>query len=274
VSLCGRRTNPKGRITGVPRSTGGGASTGPGSPVPRSPVSVLVDDTSPKASVVGIGGTGGASTGPDDGCTGLGFGSAPKPPSSGRDPSLIRPLVGSERPTGIVGSLGSPLVPVPLRTHPPVPLMRGQSAGPTYTDAAPPTLAQAAQWTFGLLYSHEHAEQDEILLAVTFNIHRPLQQELFAAKLDLAASLAKYVLLGDRLRALMTAYLDAADPRQEVRDAVATTVADLVGDVAAAWDSHWPAQQIVAAAVPQTDLAEGTRTTSASRSPADRRSRR
>ncbi len=169
---------------------------------------------------------------------------------------LIRPLRGAERPAGIVGDLGSPEVPVPLRAHPPVPLLLEQTAAPTHTSAQPPTLAEAAQWTFGLTYSHEQASQDEILLAVTFNVRAGRSTRL-AAELDLAAALARYATLGDRLRALMTAYIEPADARQDVRDAVAGTLATLVGDVAAAWADHWGEEASIAAAGKQTDVPDG-----------------
>src|SRR5581483_489543 len=106
--------------------------------------------------------------------------------------SLVRPLTGAFRP-----QLGSPVVPVPLRSHPPVPLVIGQDAGPTFTPSPQqphPTLAQASEWTFGLTYSHEHAEQDDVLLAVTFNVTRA-RLEMLADGTDLAAALGAYATL-------------------------------------------------------------------------------
>ncbi len=174
--------------------------------------------------------------------------------------SLVRPLAGAERPVGVVGELGSPVVPVPLRSHPPVPLVIGQAAQATYTGDRPPTLAEATQWTFGLTYSHEHAEQDEILLAVTFNVVQPEETSL-VAQTDLAATLGTYAALGDRLRDLMTWYVAPPSPAPanlpQVRDSVAGTVATLAGDIATAWSSHWPTVGTVAAVGPQTDVPIG-----------------
>ncbi|MFA4928133.1 MAG: LysM peptidoglycan-binding domain-containing protein [Patulibacter sp.] len=159
---------------------------------------------------------------------------------------LIDPLAGS--------ALGAPTVPVPLRTHPPVPLLLDQTA--TATVAGAPTLAQAAQWTFGVSYSHEHASQDDVLLAVSFNVRRAATLQR-TVTLDLAESLARYATLGDTLRSLMTVYLDPSDPRQGVRDAVATTVATIVGDVATAWDGHWPTHAPAVPVTAQQDVPEG-----------------
>jgi hypothetical protein len=174
---------------------------------------------------------------------------------------FIRPLSGGERPAAITANLGSPVVPVPLRAHPPVPVLVTQTATPTYHGTGQPTLAQAAQWTFGVTYSHEHKAQDQILLEVRFNVSRAPAPR--AAELDLAVALARYTALGDQLRQLMTVYLDSDDPREpddpreKTRDAVAGTVANLAHEVAAAWAAHWPARAAAEAAVPQDGLPPG-----------------
>jgi hypothetical protein len=174
--------------------------------------------------------------------------------------TLVRPLTGDRRPAGLTVDLGSPEVPVPLRAHPPVPLVLGQQATATYEGDAPPTLKQAAEWTFGLTYAHEHAEQDEVLLAVTFNAGSRLRLAATDGT-DLAAALGTYVALADRLRELMAWYVAPPVPAPTnlpaVRDAVAGTVAGLVDDVAAAWSAHWPAGVALGAAGPQTDVPAG-----------------
>lgn len=170
---------------------------------------------------------------------------------------FIRPLSGGERPAALTGDLGTPQVPVPLRAHPAVPVLVEQTAAPTYRGEGPPTLAQAAQWTFGVTYSHEHAEQDQVLLEVRFNVSPAPAPR--AAEFDVAAALARYTALSDQLRQLMTVYLDPDDPREKTRDEVAVTVAALVGGVAAAWDAHWPAQAAAEADRPLADPAADRR---------------
>jgi hypothetical protein len=168
---------------------------------------------------------------------------------------FIRPLSGIRRPAGITADLGSPQVPVPLRAHPPVPVLIEQTAAPTYHGTGQPALAQAAQWTFAVTYSHEHKAQDQVLLEVRFNVSRAPAPR--AAGPDLAVALARYAALGDQLRQLMTVYLDPDDPRGKARDAVAGTVAALVGEIAAAWDAHWPAQAHAETAGPRDGLPPG-----------------
>jgi len=176
--------------------------------------------------------------------------------------SLVRPLSGAERPPQVNADLGSPLVPVPLRTHPAVPLVLGQTAAPSHRGQGQPTLKEAAEWTFGLTYSHEHAEQDEVLLAVTFNVGAAvgLGEE---PGTDLAASLARYAVQAERLRDLMSWYADPPKPApvelETVREHVAASVATLAEEIAEAWDRHWPPPELeaVAPAGPQTEVPPG-----------------
>lgn len=168
---------------------------------------------------------------------------------------FLRPLSGTERPAAVTTDLGEAQVPVPLRAHPQVPVLVEQTAAPTYPGDQP-TLTQAAQWTFGVTYSHEHAAQDQVLLEVRFNVRRDSLAPR-AAEFDLAVALARYTALGDQLRQLITVYLDPDDPHDGVRREVAGTVAALVHDVAEAWDAHWPAQAAAAAAGPQADALPG-----------------
>ena len=176
--------------------------------------------------------------------------------------SLVRPLAGEDRPTGVIGKLGSPVVPVPLRAHPAVPLIVGQTAEATHRGEAQPTLAEAAQWTYGLTYSHEHAEQDEVLLTVVFNVTRTVGDALTGAS-DLAASLAKYVLQADLLRDLMSWYADPPSPAPAelpvVREHVAGTIAALATEIASAWEDHWPplSPDDIGPAGPQVHVPEG-----------------
>lgn len=56
-------------------------------------------------------------------------------------------------------------VPIPNRTFPQVPTLHRQTASHNPVT----TLKNAAQWTYGLRYSHEHASQDVVHLDVHFN---------------------------------------------------------------------------------------------------------
>ncbi len=154
--------------------------------------------------------------------------------------TFVRPLTGAYQPAAIVDDLGSPVVPVPLRAHPPLPIIAEQSATKTWQGEQEPDLEQAGQWTFGVTWSHEHAAQDEILLAVTFNVVEP-DVRLLALQLDLAAALGGYALIADEVRERMAAYALPAGQQPAAADNLAGSLATLVEPIAEAWAAHWPA---------------------------------
>ncbi|MFF5722544.1 hypothetical protein [[Kitasatospora] papulosa] len=166
---------------------------------------------------------------------------------------FLEPLGADGRVPGIVADLGAPDVPVALRMAPSTPALTAQTATPSVPDPAP--LSQAARWTFGLTYEHEHTAQDEILLAVAFNVRE--KSGGLRAELDLVDALARYTAVSDELRSLMSVYLDPADPRHEIRDEAAGTAAELAQEVAAAWDGHWTTNTDDLAAGQQAQPADG-----------------
>ncbi len=164
--------------------------------------------------------------------------------------SFVRPLADTYRPVGVAGALGPANVPIPLRTHPLVPVVIGQTAEPTYPAADKPGLDKLALWTYGIAWSHEHAAQDEVLMTVTFNIDRRL---LLGADggADLAADLFRYAADADRLRELMAWYVEpppnaSAASVAAVRANIAGSVATLGAAVASSWEAHWAAAEVEA----------------------------
>lgn len=154
--------------------------------------------------------------------------------------TFVRPLTKDYQPPAIVDELGLPVVPVPLRAHPPLPIIVEQSAGTSWPDLAEPSLEQAGQWTFGVTWSHEHAAQDEILLTVTVNVVDPDTGRL-ALESDLAAALGAYALIADNVRERMAAYLLPTGQQPAAADNLATSLASIVEPIASAWTEHWPA---------------------------------
>jgi LysM repeat protein len=163
--------------------------------------------------------------------------------------SFVRPLDRKRKyqPGNVTTVLGTTEVPIPLRNHPGLPVLRGQTAGPTFTGPGTPTLAQAAQWTLGVTYAHEHAAQDEVRVAATFNI-RPLEA-LGVAGPGLAEKLGAYAASADALGGLMRWFVDPPkgvdpDTLAKVRKNAAQSLAALAEPVANAWAGHWGVSQV------------------------------
>lgn len=169
--------------------------------------------------------------------------------------SFVQPLSGTYRPAGVAGVLGEASVPIPLRTHPEAPVVVDQTAAATYADAEDPTLAQLSLWTYAIAWSHEHAAQDEVLMTVTFNVDRRQKAMAAGAGTDLAADLLAYAAHADRLRELMSWYVEPpadASPASvaAVRRNVAGSVATLGTAIASSWEAHWAAAEVQAEAGP------------------------
>jgi LysM repeat protein len=161
--------------------------------------------------------------------------------------SFVRPLDRKYQPGNVTTVLGTTEAPIPLRNHPGLPVLRGQTAGPTFTGPGTPTLAQAAQWTLGVTYAHEHAAQDEVRVAATFNI-RPLEA-LGVVGPGLAEKLGAYATSADALGGLMRWFVDPPkgvdpDTLAKVRRNAAQSLAALAEPVANAWAQHWGVSQV------------------------------
>jgi hypothetical protein len=144
---------------------------------------------------------------------------------------------------------GSPTA--PLRSHPSRPFLIEQSATATCGEESHPGLKDLSKWTYGLTYSHEHAAQDEVLLAVTFasgeervpeatSPSRPAQS---SASSDLAMELFLYTWVAPQLEEMMGLLARTlptqTDKRKEILATVGKSAATLVAGVADAWTHHW-----------------------------------
>ncbi|MGJ4953559.1 hypothetical protein [Bradyrhizobium sp. HKCCYLS20291] len=152
--------------------------------------------------------------------------------------SFAPPIASQIIPSGVQTSLGAATVPVPLRAFPVLPALLGQSYRASSEIVA--SLGQTMQWTYGLTYSHEHAEQDELLVTTTYNVPPGVLNHAACAK-DVATELAKYIAVADELWAILSGFTASGESNKAVLDAASKTFAELITSVADAWDSHWTA---------------------------------
>jgi LysM repeat protein len=160
--------------------------------------------------------------------------------------AFVPPLADGVAPADVRTDLGATTVPIPLRAFPALPTLLGQTARATAGDLPDPTLGQTVQWTYGVTYSHEHAEQDEVSITTTYNIP-PGVLRAGDGPDDVARALAKYIAVADDLWALLAGFAAPAGADPIILDNAAATFAGLVANVATAWDARWPSAASLAA---------------------------
>ncbi|MGE4069781.1 MAG: hypothetical protein AB7E72_01235 [Lysobacterales bacterium] len=144
-------------------------------------------------------------------------------------------------PDSIHIDLGCSEAPIPLRAFPALPSVQGQSAGPSYRQ---PTQQQIGLWTYSFSYRHEHAAQDELIVALRFNQSLGSAQRLAAQAPDVATALARYVSVADSLFALIGGL---GGGRNAVAAEAAWSLSQLIADVASAWSTHFQQRPLKAA---------------------------
>ena len=157
--------------------------------------------------------------------------------------TFVRPLTGAYATGAIVGDLGAPPLPIPLRALPAPPLLVDQGASATASGRRPP-LSEAARWTFSVTYAHQHAAQDELRLRVLFNLPGLPAPRSLAEGTDLAAELWRWASVAEPLREQLGWYAagpDRGPAPAGVLDNAAHTLATLLGPVVTAWERHWRA---------------------------------
>lgn len=147
------------------------------------------------------------------------------------------PLVGDAKPPAIKAQLKTAQVPIPLRAYPALPSLIAQTARPSATSSRP-ELPETRLWTYALTYAHEHAEQDQVLVTVHFNL-RPEPSARAAFVEDVATALASYTAVADDLWVLLSRYAgDTSVPEDHAANAAAS-FAELVDAVATQWHARW-----------------------------------
>lgn len=144
-------------------------------------------------------------------------------------------LTPATMPQGTTTSLGNVQVPIPIRAFPQLPTLRGQTVGQDPVT----TLAEAALWTYGLRYSHEHASQDDVHLEVRFNQPPGTTAKLAEASDTLATALASYNAVATGLWDMLSFYADPTKGDAQTAANAAASFASQADAIATAWEAHW-----------------------------------
>ncbi|MEZ0109717.1 hypothetical protein ABH920_003731 [Catenulispora sp. EB89] len=185
----------------------------------------------------------------------LQFGVTPVPAAQGFEDSswlaFYPPLTGTDKPAALRETvLGASDIPIPLRTYPGQPVLLGHTARPTSTSTHP-TLEQSQLWTYAVTYVHEHAEQDEVLINVLYNVEPTVETGISDAD-DVAAALIGYQAVADDLWTLLGHYAGAPGIDPTAAANAVRTFRSLVAAVSVQWFQRWPAPDAdpLAAAAP------------------------
>jgi len=154
-------------------------------------------------------------------------------------------VLNDDLPSQVSIDLGTPDVPLPVRSYPPLPTLLDQSA--TATHPTPSNYGEAMLWDYAFAYQHQSMAVDQIRLEVEFN-QTPL---LVAARalddVDLFAALAQYDTVAPQLWDILKGLPNyASAPDKETIENAMGTFASLVATVATAWSSYWSSNVLVA----------------------------
>ncbi|CAM2010160.1 hypothetical protein [Acanthopleuribacter pedis] len=140
-------------------------------------------------------------------------------------------------PPAYTAELGTPLIPVPLRSYPAQPALAFQEA---LTNPAAATPDEACYWAYRVAVAHEAAAGDQLVIAVECNRGAGVGQEPGQNNDDLFAALAQYAAIEDALWATLDSLTPSgSDGDPTTLAAALTTYADLAEKVTAAWSAHW-----------------------------------
>lgn len=167
-------------------------------------------------------------------------------------------VLNDDLPPQVSIDLGTPSVPLPVRSYPPLPALLGQTAVPTH--AEPADYTEALLWDYAFAYQHQSLAVDQIHLEVEFN-----QTPLVAAaraldEVDLFAALAQYNSVAPQLWDILKRLPEyASAPDKSTIENAMQTFASLTSAVATAWSSYWSrelvfSQRRVSALGPQPEL--------------------
>jgi hypothetical protein len=188
--------------------------------------------------------------------------SDPGPPRT--EPVLlrfVRPLEGNYRPETVLPDLPPAELPIPLREHPSPVWAQPMTAGASFAGPGRPTLAEAARWTSGLTYTHQHAAQDVVRLSMPQLRARVAAPATEAADTALAEALAGYTEASAALAELIGSDVEPSDDidAATLRGNAAASLAELATAVATAWARHWPGPGAVSSGPAAAGLASGYR---------------
>lgn len=158
--------------------------------------------------------------------------------------SFVPLLTSDNKPSALAQTdpQGTVNVPIPLRIFPDLPKIIKQQAIQSYADLKNRLVSELSLWDFDFIYSHQHAEQDYVLITAEFNLTQP---QLFARALngtqDLFSELAQYTSVADSLWNILNDLTNPASQQDPTVLAHAVqTYAGLVGNVEQYWDTRLP----------------------------------
>lgn len=174
--------------------------------------------------------------------------------------TFVPPLGGSDLPAALSVDLGEVSVPIALRDFPALPVIVEQRASATALNAelrqrlrsgralstlradSEVSLASLALWDHRFTYSHEHAEQDDVSLTLSYNLRPDPMMRLAVSDVDLFVELARYIAVADGLWDIL-GDLPQSGALTPVQSNAANTLRDLARAVAGSWnvrlvDSH------------------------------------
>ncbi|HKR11614.1 MAG TPA: LysM peptidoglycan-binding domain-containing protein [Pyrinomonadaceae bacterium] len=147
-------------------------------------------------------------------------------------------VLNDDLPPQVSIDLGTPSVPLPVRSYPPLPVLLGQTAVPTHPQPADYT--EALLWDYAFAYQHQSMAVDQIHLEVELN-----QAPLFGAaraldEVDLFAALAQYNSVAPQLWDILKHLPEyASSPDKSTIENAMQTFASLTSTIATAWSSYW-----------------------------------
>ena len=134
--------------------------------------------------------------------------------------------------------LGTPSVPLPVRSYPPLPVLLGQTAVATHPDPADYT--EALLWDYAFAYQHQSMAVDQVHLEVEFNQAPLFAQARALNDVDLFAALAQYNSVAPQLWDILKRLPEyASAPDKSTIENAMQTFASLTSSVATAWSSYW-----------------------------------
>ncbi|HKR62863.1 MAG TPA: hypothetical protein VJZ00_03960, partial [Thermoanaerobaculia bacterium] len=153
-------------------------------------------------------------------------------------------VLDDDLPSEVSIDLGTPSVPLPVRSYPPLPALLGQTAVAAHAD--PIDYAEAMLWDYAFAYQHQSMDVDQIRLEVELN-----QASTLGATTDddadLFAALAQYNSVAPALWDILEHLPDyATSVEQATIENAMATFASLAANVATAWSSYWSGDVVTA----------------------------
>jgi hypothetical protein len=150
--------------------------------------------------------------------------------------SLVTAFDDPTPPPGVTINIGTPQVPLPLRSYPPLPALLGHGATPT--NPQPTSFEDALRWDYAVRFEHRSAATDQIKLALDFNKLARVGGGNGGDTQDLFAALAQYVAVAGDLWSVLQRLPPASTADATLTNAIAT-FASVVDTASQRWAKHW-----------------------------------